>query len=318
MSDKYAPSGAIDMKAMIQAEKKKRQQADKIIQITRETAFNLLQDMRHLLILDVRPAEEFEKNHLRDSFNFTLEDIETKLPEFLKYCKTSQDRLRDTTDTHRRLIIVTSVADEDVEGIKPLLKEVLAFHKIMKLKNGFADFHEKYPFLCLNSESTEEEVKKAESRYPSEIIPNKLFLGNFINSLNEEHFKNLNITKLIGMTPNEAENMEESKCISKYIHLKMDELVKPDLDFEELQTLVTTTIDDGEGAVLIYCLQGNLSAAVCIHMLMQEKKWGRELAAAAIMNKRPEVKNIPTWLFQQIDAPKIDVMASSALHQLLS
>ena len=132
----------------------------------------------------------------------------------------------------------------------------------MKLKNGFSEFQQKYPFVCINENSTEEEYKKASARFPSEIITDKLFLGNFINSMNEDHFKLLNIRKIIGLTPNAAEKMEEGKNIDKYIHLEMNELHKPDLDFDELQVLVDSTIEEGEGSVLIYCLQGNLSAAV--------------------------------------------------------
>ena len=51
-------------------------------------------------------------------------------------------------------------------------------------------------------------------------------------------------------------------------------------------------------------------------MLMKLKKWPRELAAAAIMNKRPEIRDIPTWLFQQIDAPKPELMAKAVITQI--
>ena len=51
-------------------------------------------------------------------------------------------------------------------------------------------------------------------------------------------------------------------------------------------------------------------------MLMKEKKWNREFASVAIMQKRPEIKNIPSWLFQQIDAPKIGDVPPSALSTL--
>jgi len=35
-------------------------------------AFNLLQDMRHLLIIDVRPAEAFKLGHIRKSLNVEM------------------------------------------------------------------------------------------------------------------------------------------------------------------------------------------------------------------------------------------------------
>ena len=35
-------------------------------------AFNLLQDMRHLLIIDLRPAEAFKLGHIRKSLNVEM------------------------------------------------------------------------------------------------------------------------------------------------------------------------------------------------------------------------------------------------------
>lgn len=201
------------------------------------------------------------------------------------------------------MLIVTAEASENIDEIKPLLKGAQAFHKVMQLKDGFKDFETKYPFLCVNDDSTDDDVKRAQSRYPSEIVADKLFLGNFINSLNETHFENLNIKKIIGLTPLKAEKMEESGKISKYVHLQIDEQSKPQLDFEAIIALVDELINEGPGAVLIYWLQGNMSAAVCIKYLMLNRKVNREIAAALVMSKRPEVKNIPSWIFMQLDPP---------------
>lgn len=32
--------------------------------------YNMLQDFRHLLVIDLRSPQEWEANHIRDSFNF--------------------------------------------------------------------------------------------------------------------------------------------------------------------------------------------------------------------------------------------------------
>ena len=60
MEKNYTTDTCIDFKSMYAAEKKKVQQATKVLQIKRDVAFNLLQDMRHLLILDVRTEDEFK------------------------------------------------------------------------------------------------------------------------------------------------------------------------------------------------------------------------------------------------------------------
>jgi hypothetical protein len=250
MDKKYGDKGCIDIKAMYLAEKKKREQTKKIMQVTKETVFNLLQDMRHLLVLDVRDPEEYKLNRIRDSFNFPLEAAQDNISDFLSFCKKSQDVMLDKRDDLRRLLIITQEGSGNIDEIRPILSDTQAFQKTMQMKDSFSDFEQKYPFLCINDDSSDNDVKRAQARYPSEIIPDKLFLGNFINSLNETHFKNLNIKKVIGMTPNKAEGLGEQ--IEKYVHLEMNELQKPELDFEELAKLVETTIEEDDGAVLIY------------------------------------------------------------------
>jgi len=37
--------------------------------------------MRHLIILDFRPNEEFKESHIRKSLNVTMEDYQQKLTE---------------------------------------------------------------------------------------------------------------------------------------------------------------------------------------------------------------------------------------------
>ena len=82
MDKKYNAPGAIDFKAMYAAEKKKKE--FKIIQSNRETVFNLLQDMRHILILDLRSEEKFNENRLRNSFHFPLDKLEENEAKFLQ------------------------------------------------------------------------------------------------------------------------------------------------------------------------------------------------------------------------------------------
>jgi len=251
--NKYANPGCIDVKAMYAAEKKKREQSTRVNQISREAVFNILQDMRHLLIIDTRTPEEFSKSHIRNSWSLQLEENKEVETDFMKFCKKSQDKLVDPGDLHRRLLIITDDEQSDITQIRKILEGIQAFHKIMQLKSGFQDFYDKYSFLCVSDSSTNDDIQRAGSRYPSEIIPGKLFLGNFINSMNETHFVNLGIKKLIGMTPNPAEKIGESEQITKYIHLEMSEVHKKlELDFEELSQLVRTTMEEEDGAVLIY------------------------------------------------------------------
>lgn len=50
--------------------------------------------------------------------------------------------------------------------------------------------------------------------------------------------------------------------------------------------------------ILIFCLSGMISAAICIRvMTMTNKAWSKEIATAYIFNKRYESRDMPSWLY---------------------
>lgn len=58
--------------------------------------------------------------------------------------------------------------------------------------------------------------------------------------------------------------------------------------------------------ILILCVNGMLSGALAVKLTMElNKVFTRELAMAYVSNKRYELRDMPTWLFQMID-PKGD------------
>ena len=54
-------------------EKLRAQQTLSIKATTALNVFNMLQDMRHLVILDLREEEPFAESHIRRSINVTIE-----------------------------------------------------------------------------------------------------------------------------------------------------------------------------------------------------------------------------------------------------
>ena len=72
------------------------------------TLFNMLQDMRHLMVLDVRSKEDFDRKHVRNAFWIDLsnEDEIAFMSEFLKIVTQSVKNLVDKEDEFRRLLIV--------------------------------------------------------------------------------------------------------------------------------------------------------------------------------------------------------------------
>lgn len=310
MSEKYTVGTCIDIKAMMASERKKREQNKKVLQVNREAAFNLLMDMRHLLILDIRSASEFSSSRIRSSmwFDSSVEDETELLTNFIKWCKKSQDNLISTDDELRRILVITAEPNEDIGVLKKIFEGTQAFHKIMQLKNGYSDFESKYHFVCISDESSEDDIKRAEARFPSEILSDKLFMGNFINSVNKEHFKKLNISTILEVSAQKAEKQEDEK-IDRYIDFKVVETKNKLSDEEEGE-------DFKEGATLIYSFNGYFAAAVWIKILMNLKKWPKEIAAATIMSKRPDVKDIPTSLFMQIDTEEFEKFVTGLMTKI--
>ena len=147
--------------------------------------------------------------------------------------------------------------------------------------------------------SLEMVVMRAKSRYPSDLGKG-LFLGNFVNSTNLHQMKLLGIQKVIGLTPKVDENLEKSDL--EYVHFEYEEKKKPSLDFNSIiekigeEGKVEEVGAEAKGT-LIYCLSGNLSAAVAIQMMVNRGVM-KEIAAAQTMNKRYETRNMQAWLFK--------------------
>ena len=118
---KYPQYSAIDMASLYKSELQKHKSTSSvnfdyfnnnflqsIRAITNLTLFNMLQDMRHLMVLDVRSKEDFDRKHVRNAFWIDLsnEDEIAFMSEFLKIVTQSVKNLVDKEDEFRRLLIV--------------------------------------------------------------------------------------------------------------------------------------------------------------------------------------------------------------------
>ena len=64
---------------------------------------------------------------------------------------------------------------------------------------------------------------------------------------------------------------------------------------------VISIINEGKGPVFIFCVNGFLSGAIAIKVQMATNKtFTKELAVAYVMNKRYELKDMPSWLYSMI------------------
>ena len=76
---KVANEGMIDFKAQMRREKNLAEVKVVPKNVSAMNAFNLLQDLRHLIILDFRSEEDFNKNHIRKALRVDLTDYKEKI-----------------------------------------------------------------------------------------------------------------------------------------------------------------------------------------------------------------------------------------------
>ena len=168
----------------------------------------------------------------------------------------------------------------------------------------FEVFEKKYPFLCVNDQSSEKNLVQSICRYPSEIKENLVYIGNMINVLDKNYgqLSKLSIKTVISMSPNKFEHLEEVKDIESF-HFELNEPTKPDIHFDEIITLVLAQIKEGK-KTLIFDASGMLSAAIGVKLMLETNKaWSKEIAMAYIINKRYEARDMPAWLYSQILLP---------------
>lgn len=192
----------------------------------------------------------------------------------------------------------------------PILAEELLKVSHQRLSKAFylkdfSAFKAKYPLLCIPHPcSSELQAITSMSRFPSELKKDTIYFGNLTNVLSRDfvQLKMLGIKTVVHFTPERFESLEkEFNCI----HYEVKTFNK------ELETLPIHTITEQiQSQVLdkkeklpmfIFCVNGYLSGAVAVKLLMETNKtFSKELAVASVMNKRYELKDMPHWLYTMI------------------
>ena len=88
------------------------------------------------------------------------------------------------------------------------------------------------------------------------------------------------------------------------VHIEVNELEKPRLDFDDLSQQVQTLMGNQEtGPVLLLCVSGQLSGALAIKVCMDTNasfSSHPQIASTYVMQRRYELKDIEPWLFSQV------------------
>lgn len=114
----HANQNIINIKAEYRREKAKAEEKIGLKKTNEMNAFNMLQDLRHLIIVDLRETHEFEGNTIRKAVNCSLADykqmISAKMIELANSLKIGGDRHDRKAGSHfdnddfRRVLFVVS------------------------------------------------------------------------------------------------------------------------------------------------------------------------------------------------------------------
>ena len=133
--------------------------------------FNILQDMRHVIILDLREEVDFNQSHIRKSIRVTLENYKDEImTAMLTKDKEKQQQFKSQyeNDDLRRVVFI--IPSENFKALEAQVNaEILAVDEQIDMKSGgliqihrvfaFKDydtiFEPKYPLMCVQESSSQ-------------------------------------------------------------------------------------------------------------------------------------------------------------------
>jgi len=320
---------AIDYEQLKKQETSKANKVYAFKQVSREDLFNNLQDLRHIVLLDLRPSQVFYSCHIRGSFCVDYADNnESSLLQYFDDVdkKATENETKYKSKPIRRAFLIDTNANQYNENNKETklaldcIKKFGGFDKVSYLKQGIESFIEKYPFLCLNfherdQESDEKAKKPVEenkvnsegkpilspyetkllysmSRFPTEITEGKIFLGSMYNANNRKQMQDLGIKSVIEFIDYKDQPIPEYKTTHfTYKNIPIDNETAPFVDFDEICTYIDDLLkDETKSPVLLCCKDGDtISPCFAIAYQMWHKGSNLTFASALVYQKRGTV-----------------------------
>jgi len=237
--------------------------------------FNFLNHSQ-ALVIDVRARSRNE-----ESIIGAMHCVESTVVDQLR----KQFPFRQWSTTSAVLIGATSPHCIDELGVQALV-----------YIDSLTEFLTKYPFLRAPSTSENSVLPKARrTNYPSEVIPDRLFLGCKEHAL-PHIVGHLCISRICRMLNEEPS--DEDKNDPSILHIQIDDRDTEELPLEDAVEWVGEQIRDGQ-RVLIHCNMGvSRSAALCIAFVMKDSQVSLERAYKFVEKQRPYIRPNPGFMRQ--------------------
>jgi len=275
--------------------------------------FNLMQNFpKNNLVIDVRDSEEFGRIHIHNSINIPYSDEYSELPgiqELREHVVSGQSLF----DKRKRMLLIIVFSPQAVVFAREVYyilrrDKCREVHILEEELNVFAS---KYSFLC------EGELmpmfKCPFDGYPSEILPFKLYLGNYHHAEDSTVIDNLKITHIVNAT-----NSFEAKFRSKgvvYLRLGVEDLETEDFTrhFSLAYRFLREALENDKHRVLVHCARGiSRSATIIILYFMKAQNMTYDQAFKFVKKHREIIcpnegfmNQLRSWELDEIDSSPI-------------
>eukprot|EP01084_Bolivina_argentea_P181976 314245_1 len=254
--------------------------------------YNIYCTYNTALVIDVREKSQFDKLRIINSINITktlldernaiqiIQSLNINLPSI------SSIYIYGNNDSTHQTICNTIT-------IQLSKKSLSNISNIYHLNDSFNSFAEKFPFLYTNIDT------HMNLKYPSQIINDKLYIGDIGCATNKKILKNIGITHIVNTTENISNTFQgDSDLNIKYLQIFVDDHVNEDISiyFEEVLQFIHSAINSNDfsninNRVMVHCRQGvSRSASFVIAYLMKYYNYSFFSAEKYVKKKRNIIK----------------------------
>lgn len=256
--------------------------------------FNALNGSMPLIMVDTRGHIAFSESHVRESINVPEFDFGNLQAEIQKVLELRQYL------TEVVLLFIFGDAASIGAGYLSLanpndqtkLPENL--RSIFVLDKPYSSFRETYLHCLSLFQGSREAQGPPEIRsYPTEILPEFLFLGDSLQATNKRLLKDLQITHIIDATGVEASKSHAARLEIQYLHYDIEDIETANIaqHFDSAIEFISAAKQHEDGRIFVHCRAGiSRSASLVLAYLLHSK------AAASLQHGLEMVLSERPWV----------------------
>jgi hypothetical protein len=291
--------------------------------ISPKSLYNLAQDGKPLVIVDLRPRSEFLESFVRRSYNFDPLSKDTTQDDLLIEFIKKNDENATINEQKYKIARVRRVAFilETSDAAAPAVKEEVqnsglfdSFDQKFIMTDGFQKFRAKYPFLTISVpqelqqkpfqeiqdqllETQQADLLFANASFPLEIIEDSVYLGKFFHAENKRLIEALNIGLVIDFQKKEKGNAELTPIPDRKNHYRLEVDLDSFIDFDGIYDSIVVA---AEGKRMLFMGDSlDLPAGFLVGYLMKRSKQSLNFASMVVFGAVGETQ-VDRLLYNQL------------------